>query len=50
MANVIVESDEPVATPEEFYNRTLALCFAGEGLVDETEMIINSYINDKKIK
>jgi len=47
---IIVESDESLETLEEFYSRALSLCFAGEGLVNETKMVINTYINDKKNK
>ncbi len=45
---IIVESDESLETLKEFYRRALSLCFAGEGLVNKTEMVINTYINDKK--
>jgi hypothetical protein len=30
---------------ETFLSKALALCFAGEGLVNETEMDINLYVN-----
>lgn len=42
---VIIESDEDLETLEEFYARALALCFAGEGLTQETEMAITTYLN-----
>lgn len=42
---VIIESNESQSTLEEFNSRALSLCFAGEGLVNETKMVINTYIN-----
>jgi uncharacterized OsmC-like protein len=42
---VFVKSDESQETLETFFNKSLALCFAGEGLVNETDMNINMYVN-----
>jgi len=42
---VFVESDASQETLETFFSKSLALCFAGEGLVNETEMDINMYVN-----
>lgn len=42
---IIIESDESQETLEAFFNKSLALCFAGEGLTQETEMKINTYLN-----
>lgn len=42
---VFIASDEPVEKLELFFNKSLALCFAGEGLVNETEMDIQVFLN-----
>ncbi|PLX30759.1 MAG: hypothetical protein C0604_08885, partial [Clostridiales bacterium] len=42
---VFVDSSESQETLETFFNKALALCFAGEGLVNETDMDINLYVN-----
>lgn len=47
---IIIESDEDNQTIEEFFNKSLSLCFAGEGLVNETEMIVQTYLNGSLIE
>lgn len=42
---IIVESDESMERLETFYWKSLALCFAGEGLTQETEMVTSFYLN-----
>jgi len=42
---VFIDADESQETLETFLSKALALCFAGEGLVNETEMDINLYVN-----
>lgn len=42
---IIIEANEDQETLDEFMSRALSLCFAGEGLVNETDMEINTYIN-----
>lgn len=42
---VFIEADESDETLEAFFNKSLALCFAGEGLVNKTEMDISTYVN-----
>jgi uncharacterized OsmC-like protein len=41
---VFIEADESQETLETFFTKSLSLCFAGEGLVNETDMNINLYI------
>ena len=47
---VFVESDESRDTLETFFNKSLALCFAGEGLVNETAMDISVILNGDELK
>lgn len=47
---VFIDSDESKETLEKFFNKSLALCFAGEGLVNETEMDISIYLNGNKLR
>jgi hypothetical protein len=47
---VIVESDESMERLETFYKKSLALCFAGEGLTQETEMDTTCYLNGSEMK
>jgi len=47
---VIIESDESRERLEEFYNKSLSLCFAGEGLKGETVMNTNVYLNGEQLK
>lgn len=47
---VIIEADEDEDTLNEFFTRALSLCFAGEGLVNETEMVITTYLNNEVIE
>ena len=46
---ILIESDESQERLEEFFNRALSLCFAGEGLKNETEMVTNTYLNGEVI-
>jgi uncharacterized OsmC-like protein len=46
---VIIESDESQERLETFYNKSLSLCFAGEGLKNATEMVTTTYLNGKKL-
>jgi len=47
---IVIESDESQERLETFYKKSLSLCFAGEGLKNETEMITHCYLNGKLIK
>jgi uncharacterized OsmC-like protein len=47
---VFIDSDESKETLDKFFNKSLALCFAGEGLVNETEMDIITYLNGNEVK
>jgi uncharacterized OsmC-like protein len=47
---VFIESDESNDTLETFFNKSLALCFAGDGLANETEMDISVYLNGTELK
>ncbi len=47
---VFIDSDEPEETLQAFLSKSLALCFAGEGLVNETEMDIATYLNGNEVK
>jgi uncharacterized OsmC-like protein len=47
---VFIDSDESKETLDKFFNKSLALCFAGEGLVNETEMDIMTYLNGNEVK
>lgn len=47
---IIVESDESQERLEFFFNKSLSLCFAGEGLKNATDMDINLYVNGNEIK
>jgi len=49
-AYVFIDSDESKETLDKFFNKSLALCFAGAGLVNETEMDINTYLNENELK
>lgn len=42
---IIIESDESQERLKSFYNKSLALCFAGEGLKNATEMQTHLYLN-----
>ncbi len=46
---IIIESDESQERLESFYNQSLSLCFAGEGLKGATVMYTHSYLNGKEI-
>jgi uncharacterized OsmC-like protein len=45
-----IDSDESEETLQAFLDKSLALCFAGEGLVNETEMDIASYLNGVELE
>lgn len=47
---VIIDSDESMERLETFYWKSLALCFAGEGLTQETEMDTTFYLNGTEMK
>ena len=47
---ILIESDESQERLERFYNQSLSLCFAGEGLKNATDMKIHYYLNGKLIK
>ena len=47
---VFIDSDESKETLETFLSKSLALCFAGEGLVNETEMDIITYLNSNELR
>ena len=47
---VFIDSDESKETLETFLSKSLALCFAGEGLVNETEMDIITYLNGNELR
>jgi uncharacterized OsmC-like protein len=47
---VFIDSDESKETLETFLGKSLALCFAGEGLVNETEMDIVTYHNGIEVR
>ncbi|MFA7115848.1 MAG: OsmC family protein [Bacteroidales bacterium] len=46
---ILIESDESKERLERFYNKSLSLCFAGQGLKGATDMNINCYLNGKLI-
>lgn len=47
---IVIESDESQERLNSFYNKSLALCFAGEGLKNATDMHTNCYLNRKLLK
>jgi hypothetical protein len=47
---IIIESDESQERLETFYNKSLSLCFAGEGLKNATEMNTHCYLNGKRVE
>lgn len=47
---IVIESDESQERLKNFYNKSLALCFAGEGLKNTTEMNTYCYLNGKLVK
>lgn len=49
-SHVLIQSSESQERLEQFYNKSLALCFAGEGLKNATEMNTTLYLNGKKMK
>lgn len=46
---IIIKSDESQERLKNFYNKSLALCFAGEGLKNATDMNTHCYLNGKLI-
>lgn len=47
---IVIESDEPQERLEAFFNKSLSLCFAGEGLKGATEMNTAVYLNGEELK
>lgn len=47
---IIIESDESQERLKTFYNKSLSLCFAGEGLKNATDMNTNCYLNGRLVK
>jgi uncharacterized OsmC-like protein len=47
---IIIKSDESQERLETFYNKSLSLCFAGEGLKNATEMNTHCYLNGKLVE
>ncbi len=47
---IVIESDESQERLEAFFNKSLALCFAGEGLKGATEMNTTVYLNGEEVK
>lgn len=47
---ILIESDESQERLKSFYNKSLSLCFAGEGLKNATDMNTHCYLNGKLIK
>jgi uncharacterized OsmC-like protein len=50
ITRIIVKSDADVKLVNQYANQALRCCFAGEGIVQETEMETNIYLNGKLIK
>ena len=46
---VFIQANESKETLEAFFNKSLALCFAGEGLVNKTEMDLSIYLNGDEL-
>lgn len=49
-SSVVIESDESEERLNQFFNKALALCFAGEAFKGATEMHTHSYLNGMEIK
>lgn len=47
---VFIESDESHETLDTFFNKSLSLCFEGDGLANETKMDISVYLNGTELK
>lgn len=47
---IVIESDESQERLKSFYNKSLSLCFAGEGLKNATEMNTHCYLNGTLVK
>jgi uncharacterized OsmC-like protein len=47
---IVIESDESRERIETFYNKSLSLCFAGEGLKNATDMNTRCYLNGKEVE
>ncbi len=48
--SVLIESDESQERLDQFFQKALSLCFAGEGFKEATEMITHSYLNGEEIQ
>jgi len=46
---IFIDADESDETLEAFFDKSLALCFAGEGLVNKTEIELSTYLNGDKL-
>ncbi len=49
-SSVMIESDETGERLNQFFNKSLALCFAGEAFKGATDMYTHCYLNGKLIK
>ena len=47
---IVIESVESEERLEKFFNKSLSLCFAGEGLKNATDMDIKIYLNGNKLE
>ena len=48
--SVLIESDESEERLEQFYKKSLSLCFAGEAFKGATDMYTHCYLNGKLLK
>jgi len=48
--SVLVESDESQERLDQFFQKSLSLCFAGEGFKGATDMVTHSYLNGEEIR
>lgn len=49
-SRILVESEESEERLNSFFNKSLALCFAGEGLKGVTDMYTHCYLNGMELK
>ncbi len=49
-SSVVIESDESEERLNRFFQQSLSMCFAGEGLKGATDMYTHSYLNGEEIK
>ena len=50
ITRVIVKSDAPEEASLDYAKQALRMCFAGEGIQNETEMESNLYLNEKIVR